>query len=389
MAEFVKTIGDGHRHRYDKRPYVMSQNAVGAAFPFHFNIWKRRPSIERICVHCGSNERSVKHYQRIHPTSKPPQNTFQDAREAAMAAAQKIGSADRGGLNNFAIVYGDGPYRIKYYWGQPCYGGLGYGEKKTQYFIDRAVRSSTSLFPEYIDWCMTKGPYSMAFVNDPAHYLKTRCAVLDCTKLPAQYIVGAAMQLRYMAEKPHMSKNWTTLVELGVDPAIAFIAISYGQMKENGTFYKLNVTGCSSGHQLIGPDLGSEGLQHYLDHNIQTEYFYRAPYYVDEPPESQLKTLVTGYKSMYYRGLMNIWQTDATKQKLTMPGNKLCKIVDSFGRENTQTGFDFSKQTVDEFHTEFIKLNGVVYEPKESVYCKRRSAICSDVPKCGVESAAA
>jgi hypothetical protein len=371
MAEFLAKIGDGHRHRYDKPPY---QRDPGVIY-----VFKRVPPKERLCIHCGVDEKEVQRYKG------KQQIPILNALAAAEKAAARLHKRDAGGLNNFAIIHGKIQYKTKYYWMQPCYGSLNYESPGNhKYFVDRAGYNPRALkYLEYQEWCMTGSPYATAFVNDHAHYVKTQCTIQDCTKMTASYIVGAAMQFRYLYEHEEILKSWTSLVKLGVDPAIAFIAASWGQM--SGTWYRNNTYGVNAGHTIFNNTLGPMGLQNYLDHNPQTsvEMEEYAGYQVEG--KIIIKSLEKAVKSMKYTGLMMAWQPKPQKQGLIMPGKDLMETVDSLRRKQTRKGFDFSTRTVEEFHDEFIKGNGVIYEPKESIYRERRSSLCTDVSQCRVE----
>ena len=383
MAE----IGDGHRHSYKKPRYRLQKEDLRRRFLFFALYEKKRvPPQERFCFLCGCDEQRIRRYQRTHPSVFL---TFPDALAGAKETAATLRERDKTGLNNYALIYGKGPYRIQYHWRQPCYGSLGYKNPGNhRYFVDRAGRHpKADKYLEYQEWCMTNSPYAMAFVNDHEHYLKTQCTIQDCTKMTASYIVGAAMQFRYLYEYPNIPRSWTDLVKYGIDPTIAFIAANWGST--NNGRYRPNQAGPISGHAIFDTKFRVEGLQNFLDHNPQTSNKIEEYTGYNNEPKTITKKFPTAVKSMAYRGLMNVWQPFPGEKSLVMPGNDVTMITDSLGRKKEQSGFKLSKRTAEEFHTEFIKLNGVVYEPKESIYRERGPGLCSDVPKCGVESSAA
>ena len=268
MAEFLATIDDGHRHLYDNPPYQKDTDlSYAAGLGLTYFTYKRRPPVERICLRCGFNEKEIQACQRRDKNSVP-KVTISNPLNEAYKVAGELNEKDKAGLNNFALIHGKLTYKVKWYWSSACYASLNYDAPKNNvYFIDRAGRPDTKKYPEYQEWCLTSGPYSMAFVNPPSHYAKTKCTIQDCTKMPAQYLVGAAMQFRFLHEYQEIPETWTRLVKYGVDPAIAFIAGTWGSMKEN--IYTSHAHGALSGHKIFSNQFGSEGLQNFLDHNVQ------------------------------------------------------------------------------------------------------------------------
>lgn len=375
---------DGHRHSYDKPGYEKAPplNLAPGGLNYVMAPWRKVPPEERICRRCGYSELALRTIMRAHTKPKTEDKVVAAAPQSplrmAFNEAKKIADDNPGGLNNFTLICknGDDIKAICKTQGF-CYAGLArHAKGNTLYFVDKAgCGQNWPIVPEYVRWLYEDSPFNLCLVNGELDYMETRCTIQN-TMLPAQYLVQAAMAFRYQYEYPKFIKDWAYLAELGMDPSIAFLFCQFGVIRDGRYIW---AGAAAHGHAIFDPAFNRDGLQNYLFRNVQRYgYVY-----------GEVKILTPGYEDMQYSGMMSAWQSVPldNDKPITLPKGFKRSVMDSLGRETTRSEYDCStREGVLAMQTRFLTANEVSYEPKESIYCQRRSSLRTDVPFRGVES---
>ncbi len=222
-------------------------------------------------------------------------------------------------LDHFGMVFEDGSYQIRI--NQPCYGSFyslsdvpgkdyysddKYHGKKPVFFItwhhverDNRVKLTDDLQRRYFHWLFNKSPYAPAFVTKDCRKVLTEPVIIDCN-FPPQFVIGAAILVRYRTEFKHRLQIWDKLVRNGMHRDVALLVMNRVEAIDEKVF---DLAG-DKGHSVI-EDLSMEGLRNFLQHT---------------PTLDRRKTVADG--NYAYEGLDNIWGK-GQRWKLPAPTGKV------------------------------------------------------------------
>jgi len=129
-------------------------------------------------------------------------------------------------LNNYALIpYGATRCRgIEIFTGLVCLASLLYkkNEEDIKYFVDNpSLKIKDQYQKDYINWLINDSPFASAFVIKDEEFIYRYGAVYS-TKFPPQFVVSAAISLRYVTEFPHIIRCWNRFKDY-IPPEAAFV----------------------------------------------------------------------------------------------------------------------------------------------------------------------
>ena len=174
-------------------------------------------------------------------------------------------------LNHYSVVGTKGTYRA--HGKEVCSAGIrskvtvGTPEYVVMKTIHRYGDSATKFNKEYLNWLLTSSPLSHIYLTESVEELEELgSVVIDCN-IPANLLIIAMQAFRYLWEFPFFINTWEKLVELGLDPDYAFVAVHLTSLKGE---LSLGANG-NSNHHIFSSSMSAKTLLHFKELSLDVK----------------------------------------------------------------------------------------------------------------------
>ena len=197
---------------------------------------------------------------------------------------------DGGSLNHYSVVGTRGTYRA--HGNEACSAGIRSEVKvgTPEYVVMKTIYNyrnrGTKFNKEYLNWLLTSSPLSHIYLTESVEELEELGSiVIDC-KTPANLLIIAMQAFRYLWEFPFFINTWEKLVELGLDPDYAFVAVHHTSLKGELS----SIGGGNSNHHIFPSTIPAKTLLRFKELSLARE----------EPPFSS---------AFKYEGVQYTWKS--------------------------------------------------------------------------------
>lgn len=172
-----------------------------------------------------------------------------------------------GFLDNFSFITTDG--EVHRYENQPCYGLLmswvGYSPKfkgtPAIFVTYHGLTADRKVAERYANWAAKRSPFKDVFLEKSGKKIVENGAILSCN-FSAQFMISAAIMMRYKYEYPTICKQWDIFRKYMPDD-VAFVFAHFFKRKNAHNYYY-----CANapGHNMLDTKFSKEGLKNFLSH---------------------------------------------------------------------------------------------------------------------------